>query len=255
MKKTNTIEITAAAEDRETAEAFIENRLKRSNISKEIRSETLLVFDALFRSILRQGFDENTPVTVRTRNSSGEIDIILGFEGQPFAAVSSEGDRLTEEEAVLQEYADKYDYSYQSGYNSIHIVVQRSFRNVLLLSLVSILAAILVYIPISACMSMETQIKLGEEIVFPLVKLFANAMLMIGAPVTFFSLVKNLTDIYVISERNSVGRKLQVKTIITSVIAVILAILAGFIIAYILNAQLGELSGAGGISMNYIIFM
>ena len=72
-------------------------------------------------------------------------------------------------------------------------------------------------------------------------------MLMIGAPATFFSLLKNLTDIYVISEKNSVGRKLQVKTITTSVITVFLAIVAGFIVAAILSAQLGDLSGDGGL--------
>ena len=58
------------------------------------------------------------------------------------------------------------------------------------------------------------------QFIFPLVKLFANAMLMIGAPVTFFSLLKNFTDIYIISARNSAGRRLQVKTIITSVIII-----------------------------------
>ena len=72
-------------------------------------------------------------------------------------------------------------------------------------------------------------------------------MLMIGAPVTFFSLLKKFTDIYIISERNSVGRRLQVKTIITSVITVILAIISGFFIAYILETEIGGFVGYGGL--------
>ena len=247
MAKSNTIEIRAAAEDQKTAEDFIENSLKRKNISKEIRMETLLVFDALFHNMLRQGFDENTSITIKTRNSSGEIDISLGFEGEPFTTITDENSGSSEDDEILKEYEDKFDSSYQSRYNSIHIVVQRSFRNTLFLSLAAILMAILVYIPINAFMDMETQIKLGEEIVFPLVKLFSNAMLMIGAPVTFFSLVKNLTDIYIISERNSSGRRLQSKTIITSIISVILAIVSGFIIAEILSSRLGAIAGYGGL--------
>ena len=189
---TNSIEITAAAENLETAEEFIKKRLKRNNISKEVQSETLMVFDALFRNMLRQGFDKDTLITLKTRYNFGEIDINLVFEGKPFALMSDEDDCLSEEDAVLREYEDKYDYSYQAGYNLIHITVKRSFQTTLIFSFASILLAILVYIPINAYVSRETQLKMEVEIIFPLVKLFSNAMLMIGAPVTFFSLLKNL---------------------------------------------------------------
>ena len=57
LKKSNSIEIAAAAKDVETAKAFVGKRLKRSNISREVRSETMLVLDALLRNLLRQGFD------------------------------------------------------------------------------------------------------------------------------------------------------------------------------------------------------
>ena len=247
LMKSKSIEITAAAENLETAKSFITKRLKRNNISKEIQSETLLVFEALFQNLLRQGFDQDTCITVKTRNSAGEIDINLGFEGKPFVAVSEDAGCLTEEDHILKEYEDKFEYSYQHGYNLVHIVVQRSFQVTLFLSLASILMAILIYIPVSAFVLPEDQTRLGEEIVFPLVKLFSNAMLMVGAPVTFFSLLKNLTDIHVISERNTAGRRLQVKTIITSVITVVLAIIAGLIIADILYSELGERARFGGL--------
>lgn len=245
--KSNSIEIAAVPENMAEAKSFIDKRLKRSNISNEIRSETLLVFDALFRNLLRRGFDKDTLITVKTRNRFGEIDISLGFEGKPFVAISDESDSFTKEDRILQEYEDKFDYSYQSGYNSIHIVVSRSFQNALLISFASIFLAVLVYIPINMYMSIEDQTRIGEEIVFPLVKVFANAMLMVGAPVTFFSLLKNFTDIYIISERNSAGRRLQIKTLITSVITVILAMEAGFIIADILETEIGGVAGYGGL--------
>ncbi len=247
LVNSNSIEIAATRENLAVAKTFIEKRLKRSNISKEILSETLMVFDALVHSLLRQGVDQNTLLTIKTRRSFGEININLGFEGEQFVALDDETECLTEEETILKEYEDKFDYSYQHGYNLVQIVVQRSFQNTVLASLISILAAILVYIPINAFMSTDTQIMLGEEIIFPLVKLFANAMLMIGAPVTFFSLLKNFTDIYIISERNTSGRRMQVKTIITSVIAVVLAIVAGLIIAAILSSGLGDIAGYGGL--------
>ena len=51
----NSIEITATPENLEEAGSFVRKRLKRSNISKEIQSETLLVFDALCRNIVNRG--------------------------------------------------------------------------------------------------------------------------------------------------------------------------------------------------------
>lgn len=247
--QSNAIEITAGIDNLAVATSFIETKLSRKNISKEIISEAILVFDALFHSILRQGYDPETIIKVKTRNQYGEIDISLGFEGKPFVPIPEEAGGMTENDNILKEYEDKYDCSYESGYNAIHIVVQRSFQNAVRLSLASILLAILVYIPISLFMSPESQVELGEQLVFPLVKLFSNAMLMIGAPVTFFSLLKNFTDIYIISEKNSIGSRLQIHTITTSVIAVLLAIVAGLFIAAILSSELGVLAGAGGLEV------
>ena len=79
----NSIEITATPENLEEAGSFVRKRLKRSNISKEIQSETLLVFDALCRNIVSMGLYKDTLITIRTRKSFGEIDINLGFEGLP----------------------------------------------------------------------------------------------------------------------------------------------------------------------------
>ena len=169
----NSIEITATPENLEEAGSFVRKRLKRSNISKEIQSETLLVFDALCRNIVSMGLYKDTLITIKTRKSFGEIDINLGFEGKPFAAINDDNVCLTEEDKILREYEDKINCSYQAGYNSIHIIVSRSFQNTLLLSFASILLAILLYIPINAFVSLEEQARIGEEIVFPMVKVFA----------------------------------------------------------------------------------
>ena len=242
MKSSSSIEITASVENYEKIYSFVEEKLGKNNISREIRTETFLVLEALFHNILRQGFDGGTLLTIKVRKSFGEVNIYIGFEGRPFVAVSNEPYNSTPEDDILRAYEDKFDYSYWDGYNHIHIAVKRSIQYSLFLGLGAIMMAILVYAPINAFMAQDDQLILADKIVFPMVKMFSNAMLMVGAPVTFFSLLKNYTDIYIISERNYVGRRLQMKTIITSVIVVILAIVTGFIIAAIMRDQLSELS-------------
>ena len=243
--KFKTINITASPDNLAEAKSFIDAKLKRRGISQEIREESLDVFDALFDHMTRQGYGEDTTVKVKMKNDSGEIHINLGFEGKRFIPVDEDAGPVSAEDTVLKEYEDLYDCSYQDGYNSIDIVVSRSFRTKLFLNFAGILMAVVIFIPLSAVFGPAQCAKLGKEIAFPLVKLFANAMLMIGAPVTFFSLLKNFTDIYIISEKNSASQRMQVKTIITSVIAIILAIVAGLVISEIIGGQLRQLGGAG----------
>ena len=59
-------------------------------------------------------------------------------------------------------------------------------------------------------------------------------MLMIGAPVTFLSLMKNLTDTYIVAERNSGVRKIRRRIVISSVIAVLLAVAAALLVAFLI---------------------
>ncbi len=58
----------------------------------------------------------------------------------------------------------------------------------------------------------------------PFKRLFANAVLMVGAPVTFFSLLKNASDAVIVSERVLNARRLHVKSITTSAFAILLAL-------------------------------
>ena len=245
--KNDTMQIPVTAENYEAASSFIEDRLRRCRTSSEIRNETLVVFEALFQSMLEQGFDKDTILSVETKRGHGEVKINLVFEGKPLVPVDGEAGDSTSETNILKTYEDKVDYSYQYGCNHIHIAAKRGFQNALLPGLFAILAAILVYAVISAFTNPEAQVKLAETFVFPLVKVFSNAMLMVGAPVTFFSLLKNYMDIHILSEKNAAGRRLQIKIIITSVIVIILAIGAGLMVAAILSRHLGGLAGAGGL--------
>jgi len=112
MKSSSSIEITASVENYEKIYSFVEEKLGKNNISREIRTETFLVLEALFHNILRQGFDGGTLLTIKVRKSFGEVNIYIGFEGRPFVAVSNEPYNSTPEDDILRAYEDKFDYSY-----------------------------------------------------------------------------------------------------------------------------------------------
>lgn len=241
-KKTRSIEIPITAESFETAIEFIDRCLKKMHARKETALETKLVFESLFDDLMQQGFDKDTVLSIKPHYSFGEFSFKLGFEGKAYVPNDSV-DNLSPELKIVQAYNDKVDFRYRLGYNSIRVIVKRNYRSSLMHCIIGILLAILAYIPISLYMSMDAQSSLEQLYISPLIKQFANAMMMIGAPVTFFSMIKNLTDIYIVSEKSTSGRKLQIKTIITSLIAVFLAIGTSFVIASMVSGSERTLSG------------
>ena len=236
------MDVTLAAESFGTAYTFIRRELTRNRISEEIIMETMLLFEALYNDLLEQGFDRETLLTLTMHNTFGEINIKLGFEGKPYIPVPKNPTDVSPEISILLAYDDKVDYRYSTGYNNIRIIVKRNHSINQMRCFAGILLAILVYIPLSIFVSFEERQAIEERIVFPLVKLYANAMLMVGAPVTLFSLVKNLTDTYIVSERSSSGRRLQMKAVITSFISVLLALLTSIFIAKLFDSRDGYLA-------------
>ncbi len=196
MSKTRSIEIPLTMDSFEAADRFIEQWLAQNRFSKDAITETKLLFEALFRDIIEQGFDQDTMLTVKAQRSFGEYNIKFGFEGKPYVPVEKSKDKISPELRIVHAYHDKIGYRYRLGYNSIRVVVKRNYRSSLLYSMIGIALAILVYLLISPTMSADKMVEIDNSYFMPLMDQFANAMLMVGAPVTFFSLVKNLTDIY-----------------------------------------------------------
>jgi len=207
--------------------AHIKRMLKDAGASDRSKRETMLVFEAVYNDMLVQGLDGDTELTIWGQKFFGDFRIKLGFEGAVYSPLEGGRDPGSVDSMVLKAYADRVDCRYHSGYNTIILIAKRSYSRTIILCLISMVLAVLAYFPMKAGMSTEVQKTLFNQIIFPFERLFTNAMLMVAAPVTFFSLLKNLTDAYIVAERNSSLRRLQRSTLVTSVISVSLAILFG----------------------------
>ena len=225
-----TLTVYARIADYEKAATFIENWLCHCKLSKEIVSENCLVFETLFNDILLKGFSEDTEIKIKTGYSVGNPVIKIGFPGARYVPISADDPEQNIEYKIIKAYEDKLNYDYRLSYNIIQISIKRTFAPHLILCSIGFLAAILVYTLLLLTTDNTARDHLASNWVAPAETLFANAMLMIGTPMTFFSILKNLLVTHVISERNSDARRLQQKTIATSVAAVALAIFFGFLI-------------------------
>ncbi len=253
-EETRSIEVPLKEDSLETAILFIEQWMSNRHIDQKNQMETTMLVEALFYHLIEQGYGSGTALTIRPQRSLGESSIKIGFAGDAYVPANESQDELSPDLKIVQAYNDKVSYRYQLGYNSIRIVVKRNYRQSLICCVLGALLAILAYIPISAFMSADQQVAFDHGVVYPLIKLFANAMLMVGAPVTLFSLIKNLTDIYIFSEKSSSGRRLQTKALTTSIVSIFLALGTSLLIIALLSSREGYLgtkaSFTGGMSFS-----
>ena len=226
MKKreNRTIEFPAAEESFKEAGTFINKCLTSEAVSKEVISETMLVFEAIFHNFLAQGVGRNKTMRLSFLKKFGELVFNLEFEGRMLYLFTDED---SPENRILRAYEDRIGSYYRSGINTAQITVKRVYLTSIIYCAVGLLLALLIFKPILLWMPVRPRMILKGDVLVPGTILFGNAALMIGAPVTFFSLVKNLIQINVVSTRGSDIRKLQMKSVLNSLAAIFFAAVAG----------------------------
>ena len=237
----------ACVDDFDIAESYIDDLFNLGDVSTEAASQTMLVFEALFNELIEQGYDPETLVTIAGKRELGNLAIKLTFEGKPFTPPIIDED--SPEKLIIEAFEDKLDYSYSLGYNTIRITVKRSYLRLYLLNVMSIVCALVAFAIIQLLTDTQWQSIFKADYIFPIEKLFANAMLMIGAPVTFFSLLKNLTDVDQVFERSQDAGALRVRTIATSIVAIVVA----FGVCFLLSDYISSIrEGVSGFSPQLI---
>jgi len=229
-KPVNTMEVPASEESFREALLFFRGRLEDQKISGETVSETMLVIEALFHNLLEQGIGPETTVRLSCRRSMGTLQIRIGFEGKIAYLYAPDGGGPSPEDAILRAYEDRIGASFHSGYNSFQISVKRNSLRTLVGCAAGILCAVIAYLLIAALTERRTQYALIGYGLLPLEQLFTNAVLMVGAPLTFFSLLKNLINTYLLADRYSGVRRLRGKAIATAVIMILLSVGMSFLL-------------------------
>ena len=213
---------------------FIEEMFNHEKINKVVHEETMLVFEALYHKLQEELREKETEVTVALKERLGDLKVIITYEGNMYDPMGR-GDEFSPETKILQAYNEKIDHSYRYGRNFISITIRQSFQKAQMTYIIASILAILAYSFICLFTDTAVQADLQEDIVFPIEKVFANSMLMIAAPVTFFSLLKNRTNAYFQAEWSINVRRLHSISYLTSVIAVLLGIMASMMVDFFIN--------------------
>ena len=229
-------------------EKFVREILEQFKVSNRSEVETMLVFEALYNDIIYQVSGEKTLFSIRGERTLGETRILIGFEGD-LVTYPPESKRMKTENLVMKAYADKIDHSYHAGYNYFAIVVDRNYSKSLIACLIGFLLAFAAYVPMGMFMSKASRIYLLNEVVFPVEQIFADVMLLVGSVVTVFSLLNNMSDVFIVSKRNSTMRRVYAKAMVSSVFAIVLALVWGVLATHLLDEFFTDvLTGYNGVS-------
>lgn len=216
------------------AQNYIVDRLEKYKVSQTMISETWLVFEALCYKIFEQRENAQNELTVSVFRRMGDLALEINYNGLRFDPEPQNPAEITPEDSILRSYGDKIDYSYQAGRNRITITTKRNHMASLGMYAASFALGIAAYALLRYTATEEVQKLVADKLIFPLEQLFVNAILMVGAPVTFLSMLKHLTDTYILAGSTSHLRRLHRTTIVSSLVSMLLAVAVGLLLTKLL---------------------
>ena len=236
-KYASTLTIDTTPEHFDEAKEFIENALKIEKIDSQHILETLLIFEELFIKICDDEFcqKDDKRLTITIRKKLGEIRVLLDFKGNRFD-IDCDLDAASNDSgvAILSRYQDRIGRRFMKRTNSISILARRS-NNAGIYCTIAFVAAFLTYVVLDLCLSPDTMMQLSDRVYLTnnfldiTEQFFGNAMLMIAAPVTFFSLVTNITTVSVIGSQRIDLNRLIIKIVRMAFVAILAALVYFFL--------------------------
>lgn len=238
MARKKTIKISANEKNFAQARAFVEEGLGNRRVSAGNVAVAVQLFEALFRTIASRAGSKSTELEITHVPEFGRTAIEMAFSGDRFSPLEKSASANPDAQ-VIETFSDKVSCSYEGGRNVIRISVSKSAWVPVLSSLVAVVAAVVVGTVLEFALDDAARQALATEWVAPLKNLFTNAMLMIGAPMTLFSLLRNVTNAFIVAKRHSSPRKLFASAVTSSLGAIALALVMGFVFAQWILAESG----------------
>ena len=235
--KSNRVRIRATTEEFGQALDFVRELLERSSVSTQIAMEATLVFEALLGLIRLQGFGESVVINISGEQGFGNFNLKIGFVGKRFNLSDDGEGGASPELRIIEGFGEKVSCNYHRGYNTIRISVQTSPKAFMASCGISLALAIVAYLIICLFTDADTRHVFMSEYLFPIEQLFGNALLMVGPPVTLLSLLKNVSDVFIASERSADSHRLWVKAIFTSCFAIALAVATSFVMSLLIAGR------------------
>lgn len=199
---------------------FVERKMKALKIPKQVYNQSLLVSEEILAKIKEA--EDPKSIRIRTEKSFGEYSIRFIFPCErPFELIDEE-DETDISGRILSHYAERIRTKYKNGTMTVTVLVEQSYTRYARLS---IIAAILAIVSSYLLMQFAPQSLfdfLENRLLWLIESIFTKAICLIATPVTFFCIASNIATYSNLADRYPNIKKLVLRYLFTSVVAVLI---------------------------------
>ena len=215
---------------------YVEEELKKYNLNRREATMTMLMAEESLVCMMSHT-EEQEKIEIVFKKLFGNISLSISARGEAFN-VSEEsvliGDMDFEgvsgdaeaaiRNLIIRSQSDIFQYKNRLHQNTIRLVVKRSERMQLYLTLGAMLLAVILGIIFKLSLPVSAQNMLNEYLLTPVKVMFLNALKMIVGPVVFFSIVTCLSQFDSIRDLGKIGLKVMGMYLCTTLLAVTIGI-------------------------------
>lgn len=237
---------------------FIHEQLAALKIdSKESMKAELMAEESLVSLIEHGNFEYSKKIQVRLRKFLGDVTINLSVPGNEFDFLKSRDSVFTtnfnDEEMsaselqaisniLLRSFEDKLKYRHRTSrhstdYNTVQIVASRSKHKLLYQTSLAFILAIILGTLLNNFAPESLSAALNENLFAPIHEMFIHALMMIVAPVVFFSIVSCLAQLDSFTEMGKIGGKITAFYMLTTFVAIAIGIGVFSLLNFLIDSE------------------
>ena len=215
---------------------YVEEELKKYNLNRREATMTMLMAEESLVCMMSHT-EEQEKIEIVFKKLFGNISLNISARGEAFnmseesvliGDMDFEGVSGDAEAAIrnliIRSQSDIFQYKNRLHQNTIRLVVKRSERMQLYLTLGAMLLAVILGIIFKLSLPASAQNMLNEYLLTPVKVMFLNALKMIVGPVVFFSIVTCLSQFDSIQDLGKIGLKVMGMYLFTTLLAVTIGI-------------------------------
>ena len=193
---------------------WLEVRLAEKKMPRrEILMAELLLEENFYRLAEASGNVGTFSARLAVRSRFGDVDLRLSAAGEPYNPVVEMAETTETEDSIhslviLKAHRDQLSYARKKGENIVSMRVHSSGSKAAVYTLIALVAGVGLGLAMKACLDAGTLQWVGGKLFTSIETMFMNALLMVAAPMIFFSVMTGITGMTDTADIGRMGGKL-----------------------------------------------
>ncbi len=193
---------------------WMEEHLAELKVPKrEILTAELLMEENFIRLGEASGDPKSFSATIAIRKRFGDVSLRISAKGTPYNPIVDMNETTEDAEAMyslalLKAHREAMSYSWRKGENHVAIQVHSSSSKAAIFTLAALVAGVFLGLMMKAALDESMISWIGRNLFEPIETMFMSALMMVAAPMIFFSVTAGITGMTDAADIGRMGGKL-----------------------------------------------